>query len=45
MVKSKVIRLNPQGIKKVMDIGGPSALNTTLKKPRKVRRNKSDNSN
>jgi hypothetical protein len=44
MVKSKVVRLDPQGIKRVMDIGGPSVLNTTLKKPRKVHKNKSDNS-
>jgi hypothetical protein len=41
MVKSKVIRLDPQGIKRVMDVGGPSALNTTLKKPQKSVKNKS----
>ncbi|PNF15237.1 hypothetical protein B7P43_G13027 [Cryptotermes secundus] len=42
MVKSKAIRLDPQGVKRVMDVGGPSALNTNVKKPRKVYRNKSD---
>jgi hypothetical protein len=42
MVKSKVIRLDPQGIKRVMDVGGLSVLNTTLKKSKKVRKNKSD---
>jgi hypothetical protein len=42
MVKLKTIRLDPQGIKGVMDIGGPSALNTSLDKPRKVYENKSD---
>jgi hypothetical protein len=42
MVKAKVIRLEPQGIKRVMDVGGPSALNTTLKTPKKVRKNISD---
>jgi hypothetical protein len=31
MVKSKVIRLDPQDIKRLVDVGGPSALNTTLK--------------
>jgi hypothetical protein len=39
---SSSIRLDPQSIKRVMDVGGPSALNTTLKKPKKVRKNKSD---
>jgi hypothetical protein len=38
MEKSKAITLDPQGIKRVMDVGGPSALNTTLKKPKKVNR-------
>ncbi|PNF32199.1 hypothetical protein B7P43_G00735, partial [Cryptotermes secundus] len=42
MVKSKVIRLDPLGIKRVMDVGGPAALNTTIKKPRKVNRNKAE---
>jgi hypothetical protein len=32
----------PQGVKRVMDVGGPSALNTTLKTPQKARKNKSD---
>jgi hypothetical protein len=41
-VKSEVIVLDPQGIKRVTDIGGPSALNATLKKPRKVYKHKSD---
>ena len=36
MVKSKVIRLDPLGIKRVMDVGGPAALNRNAKKPRKV---------
>jgi hypothetical protein len=43
MVKSKVIRLDPRGIKRVMDIGGPSTINISLKKPRKLHKNKSDN--
>jgi hypothetical protein len=42
MVKAKVIRLEPQGVKRVMDVGGPSALNTTLKTPQKARKNKSN---
>jgi hypothetical protein len=41
MVKSKAIRLDPQAIKSVMDIDHHSALNTTLKKPKKVNK-KSD---
>jgi hypothetical protein len=45
MVTSKAIRLDPQGVKKVMVVGGPSALNTNVKKPRKVYRNKSEKIN
>jgi hypothetical protein len=45
MVKSKAIRSDPQGIKRVMDLGGPSALNTSLKIPRKVYKNKSEKVN
>jgi hypothetical protein len=36
MGKSKVIRLDPQGIKEVTDVGGPSALNGSLEKPEKI---------
>jgi hypothetical protein len=39
MVKSKTIRLDPQGIKRVMDVGGPTDLNTTLKNLRKIYKN------
>lgn len=35
MVKS-VIRLNPQGIKSVVNVGDPLAVNETIKKPKKV---------
>jgi hypothetical protein len=41
MVRS-VVRLDLQGITMVMDIGGPSALNTILKKPKNCIKNKSD---
>jgi hypothetical protein len=40
MVKPKVIRLDPQGVKRVMEVGGPSALNTTLNKRSKIPKNK-----
>jgi hypothetical protein len=42
MVKSKAIKLEPQGINGVMDVGDPSALNTSLTKPQKVNKNKAD---
>jgi hypothetical protein len=31
-----VVRLDPQGIKRVMDVSGPSALNTTLRNPKSL---------
>jgi hypothetical protein len=36
MLKSRAIRLDLQGFNRVMNVGGPSALNTTLKRARKV---------
>jgi hypothetical protein len=42
MVRSKAIRLDSQAIKRVMDIGGPSVLNKTIQKPKKVNKKKSD---
>jgi hypothetical protein len=42
MVKPKTIILDPQGIKRIMDVGGPPALNMTAKKRRKVPKNKSE---
>jgi hypothetical protein len=42
MVKSKTIRLDPKGINRIMDVGGPSTLNTALKKHRKEYKNKSE---
>jgi hypothetical protein len=44
MVKSKVIRLDPQGVKRVMEVGGPSAsaLVTTLNKLQKTVKTKSN---
>jgi hypothetical protein len=36
MVKSKIIRLDPQGIKRVMDVGGPSALHAAVKISKKA---------
>jgi hypothetical protein len=42
MVTSKVIRLDPQGVKRVMEVGGPPALVKTLNKPQKTVKTKSN---
>jgi hypothetical protein len=44
MLKSKVIRLDPQCVKRVMEVGGPSAsaLVTILTKPQKTVKTKSN---
>jgi hypothetical protein len=40
MIKPKVIRLDSQGVNKVMEVGGPSTLNTTINKRRKIPKHK-----
>jgi hypothetical protein len=42
MVKSKIIRLDPQGTKRVMDVGGSSALHAAVKISKKTIKHKPD---
>jgi hypothetical protein len=42
MVKAEIIRLDPQGTKRVMDVGGPSALPAAVKISKKAMKHKYD---